>query len=101
MSSVLVSGSFDDLRSPQVRFLHEASRLGAVRVLLWSDEQVSSVNGRPPKFRLAERRYLLEAIRCVRRVSVAEEPFDPDTISGLGSMEGRVWAVSEAADRLL
>jgi cytidyltransferase-like protein len=99
MSSILVSGSFDDLRSPQVRLLHEASRLGAVQVLLWSDAQLSSVNGRPPKFRLEERRYLLEAIRCVRQVTVAEEPFDPDTIPGMGSLEGRVWAVGEADDR--
>jgi hypothetical protein len=95
MSSVLVSGSFDDLRSLQVRFLHEASRFGPVHVLLWSDDQVSSVDGSPPRFPLEERSYLLEALRCVHRISVSAGPFDPDTVPGLEDLEAEVWAVGQ------
>ena len=62
-----VTGSFDDLRSQHVRFLEEAGKLGAVHVLLWSDEMVAALTGKLPKFPLAERHYLLQAIRYVRR----------------------------------
>ena len=41
VSVILVSAAFDDLRSKDVRFLHAASRLGEVHVLLWSDRAVA------------------------------------------------------------
>src|SRR5512139_1708604 len=59
-SNVVVMGSFDDVRSRDIRFLEEAAQLGAVRVLLWADEVVRAVTGLPPKFPLAERSYLLQ-----------------------------------------
>ena len=62
MKTVLVCGAFDDLRSSHVRFLEEASKLGAVHVLLWSDEIVVAQTGRPPKFPCAERRYFMVSI---------------------------------------
>lgn len=68
MKNVIVSGGFDDLRSPQIRFLQEASRLGRVTVLLWPDELLTRRTGKPPKFPASERQYFLEAIRFVDRV---------------------------------
>ena len=70
--AIVVTGSFDDLRSRHVRFLEEAARLGRVHVLLWSDEAVRSLEGKPPKFPQAERHYLLEAIRYVDRVTLCD-----------------------------
>ena len=64
---VVVSGSFDNLRTPHVRFLHEASRLGPVHLLLWSDEVVRAVEGKEPKFPQEERLYFLGAVRYVDR----------------------------------
>ena len=65
---VVVSGGFDDLRSTDLRFLEEASKLGEVTVLLWTDEMLREVSGQKPKFPLAERLYLLNAIRYVSNV---------------------------------
>ena len=44
---VVISQSFDNLQSPDVRFLQEAARLGSVRLDLWSDALVRSTTGRP------------------------------------------------------
>ena len=47
MKTVLVSISFDDARSHHIRFLEEAAKLGKLRVLLWTDEQVRALTGGP------------------------------------------------------
>lgn len=67
---VVVSGSFDDLRSPDVRLLQEAGRLGPVHVRLWSDELVASLLGRAPAFPQAERRFVVAALRYVASVGL-------------------------------
>jgi cytidyltransferase-like protein len=69
---VVISGAFDDIRSRDLRFLHEASKLGNLTVLLWSDENTQQFTGKAPKFPLAERRYFLDAIRFVNKVLVAD-----------------------------
>jgi cytidyltransferase-like protein len=70
--TIIVSGSFDDVRSRDVRFLQEASRLGKLHVHLWlnSGSQLS-------KFSLAERKYFLESVRFVGRVFVEDTPSFP------------------------
>lgn len=65
---IVVSGAFDDIRSMDLRFLQEASRLGNVTVLLWPDEVIERQNGKPAKFPLAERLYFLNAVRYVAQV---------------------------------
>jgi cytidyltransferase-like protein len=61
MKSVLVTGSFDNLQARDVCFIEEAARFGRLHVLLW--DQAGT------KFSLAERRYCLEALRFVDRVT--------------------------------
>lgn len=73
MNAVIVAASFDDLRAPDMRLLHEASRAGAVHVLLPTDESAAAWDGRPPKFPLAERHYFVESIRYVDRVTVVND----------------------------
>lgn len=68
---VVISGAFDDIRSLDLRFLHEASRCGAVTAVLWDDDRIQEFTGRTPKFPLAERRYFLNAVRFVNKVVVA------------------------------
>lgn len=80
MKRVVVSGSYDDLRSPGMRFLQEASRIGKVRVLLWNDEMVERVTGAPPAFPLPERRYMVESMKAVDDVTILDAVFDPDTL---------------------
>jgi cytidyltransferase-like protein len=67
---VIVSGVFDDLRSPGVRFLDAAARLGTVEALLFSDELARQVTGSAPHFSLPERQYFLESVRFVDHVTV-------------------------------
>ena len=75
MNQIIVSGSFDDLRAPHVRLLEEASRRGAVQVLVWSDALAGAV-----KFPQAERAYFLQAIRYVQGVRVVDDPHDTGTL---------------------
>jgi len=98
MPEVFVSGAFDDLRSRDVRFLQEASRLGDLTVLLWSDERFRRLGGSLPEFPAAERHYMLEAIRYVQRVFLLEEPVEQDCLPVQMDLRPDVWAVTELDD---
>lgn len=98
MRKVVLVGSFDDLRSSHVRFLEEASKLGDVHVLLWSDETVLSLEGKAPKFPQEERLYLLQAIRYVSQVTLVTGQVDPDAIPHVGELQPEMWVVDEASD---
>ncbi len=71
-TGVVVQASLDDLTSADVRFLQEAARHGALHVRLPSDALVERTTGRPPKFPVAERRFLAASLRCVASVGVVE-----------------------------
>lgn len=92
---VIVSGSFDDLRARDLRFLQEAARLGDAQVLLWTDDAVRARTGKPPRFPLAERRYLLEAVRYVTRVIPVSEPAGADARWDLPEGGRRIWVEAE------
>ena len=92
-----VSGSFDDLRAPGMRFLEAAARLGELHVYLWSDALAARVRGQAPKFPEAERKYFLEAVRYVARVTIVEalpgedgllEGERPDVVAALAEDRG-------------
>jgi cytidyltransferase-like protein len=80
MSSIIVSGSLDNLRSRHIRFLDEAAKLGELHVLLWSDEVARRLEGRAPTFPQAERQYLVEAVRYVKRVTLVTALDSPDVL---------------------
>jgi cytidyltransferase-like protein len=63
--SIVILGSFDNLRSRDIRFLEEASKLGQITVLVLGDETIREQTGTNPKFPLAERLYVLRALRFV------------------------------------
>ena len=92
---VFISAGFDDVRSRQVRFLHEASRLGRVNVLLWSDTAIRTRDGKNPKFPQDERRYLVGAIRYVDEVMLVDGPVDPDRLPGLAGPA--IWTVDSGS----
>ncbi|TWU39590.1 adenylyltransferase/cytidyltransferase family protein [Novipirellula artificiosorum] len=95
MKSVIVSSSFDNLSSRDMRFLEEASQLGELHVLLWSDEAVRSITGAEPKFPLAEREYFLQAVRYVTKVHFSEAALDPDSLPDIQGFRPDVWCVDE------
>ena len=97
MSYVVLSGSFDDIRSKDIHCIEEASKLGALHILLESDDCVRLKTGAPPKFPEDERKYLLQGIRYVDRVSLIKQPTTthlPDSIAS----EADIWVVREKND---
>ena len=68
----MVSGCFDLLHSGHVAFLEEAAGLGGeLHVAIGSDRTVLGLKGRPPINSEQERKYLLEALRCVSKAYVS------------------------------
>ena len=92
---VVVSGGLDDLRARGMRFLQEAARLGELTVLLWPDDTLQRLTGQPPKFPLAERQYLLEAVRYVTRVIPATTSLDINQLPELNGVQPRFWVDDE------
>jgi cytidyltransferase-like protein len=91
---IVVSGGFDDIRARDVRLLEEAAKLGDLTVLLWPDAVLEKISGCAPKFPLAERRYFLNAIRYVSRVTVADSADGFDSLpKNLGA---NLWADVES-----
>ncbi|MBN1139249.1 MAG: adenylyltransferase/cytidyltransferase family protein [Anaerolineae bacterium] len=95
MNSVVVTGSFDHIHSADLRFLQEAAGLGALHVLLWSDAVAQAFTGKPPAFPEAERRYVLEAVRTVDRLTLVTKPPAPGSLPDLDGPPPDVWAVHE------
>ena len=86
MKNVVVRGSSDDLRSRDIRFLEEASKLGRLQVVLEPEA---------PKFSLAERRYFVEAVRYVAGLTVAEPSSAPENLPGVPA---DIWALRSGED---
>jgi cytidyltransferase-like protein len=95
MKNVIVTASFDDLRSRHVRLLEEAAQLGEVNALIWPDERVKALTGRPPKFPANERLYLVQALRFVHSAHIAPGPPDPHAIPDIAERHPHVWVVPE------
>ncbi len=67
---VFVSGCFDMLHSGHVAFLQEAAGYGDLHVGIGSDQTVFEIKGRYTVNSEAERRYMIEALACVRACTV-------------------------------
>jgi cytidyltransferase-like protein len=93
---VVVCGGFDDIRSADIRFLHEASNLGLLNVFLWNDELIKSKTGKKPEFPQNERLYFLQAVRYVRKVVIIKS-FD-EIFSSVKNLKLRTWIVQQEED---
>jgi cytidyltransferase-like protein len=98
MGIVAVSGSFDNIRSRDVRFLEEAARLGSVHVYLWSDQAVKRITGETSGFPEAERKYFVEAVRFVDKVWVVDFHFGLDVLPRMDGFTPDMWVVREDED---
>lgn len=83
----VVEASLDDLRSDDVRFLEEASRVGPLHVRLPSDALHERRTGRPARFPAAERLFLASSLRWVTSAALVEVPLERDieTLAADGS----------------
>lgn len=95
MQKIVVTGSFDNLNSTDIRLLDEAAKLGVLQVYLWSDELVHAQQGQPPKFPEAERLYLLQGLRYVNRVDIINQLPDQDTLPIGDGRESLTWVMRE------
>ncbi len=67
---VFVTGSFDMLHSGHVAFLKEAATYGELYVGIGSDATMEHLKGRFPVTHQDERRYMIEALACVKECRV-------------------------------
>jgi len=98
MEKIVVSGSFDNIKSLDVRFLEEAAKIGPVHVFLWSDAAVKAMTGAEPRFPLEERQYFLDAVRYVYKVRPVDHLSDLDELPQVAGFQPRMWTVSEDQD---
>ncbi len=94
MKNVIVSGTFNDISSRAFRFMEEASRFGTVQALLWSDDLAERLVGQRPKFSVAEREYVLDALRYVDSVRVIDG-LDSADVLPVDLAEDAMWVVDD------
>jgi cytidyltransferase-like protein len=98
MKTVVVSGSFNNIQSRDIRFLEEAARIGPITVLLWSDEAYQHLKRLKPEFPEKERLYFLESVRYVQRAILADGMIGLDEIPQVERVKPDVWVVPESED---
>lgn len=96
-STVAVLGGFDDFRPMHFRFMEEAAKLGKVSALLWSDDTIEKITGKPPKFPQKERLYLLESIRYIQKVIITSDA-NQDALPESPGFKPGIWVVDEQND---
>jgi cytidyltransferase-like protein len=96
MKRVVVSGTFDDLRSRHIRFLDEASRLGRLHLQLWSDLITETLGRDRNKFPQEERLYFLGAVRFVEQVTLVTTLPNPHIIPMVDELKPDIWVVRQS-----
>jgi cytidyltransferase-like protein len=92
---VFVSGCFDLLHSGHVAFLKEASQFGDVYVGLGSDKTIYDLKGRKTINSEDERKYMLESLICVHKVSINTGSGILDFIDDMKSLGPDMFIVNE------
>jgi cytidyltransferase-like protein len=97
MSCVVISAPFDTLGAKDLRFLQEASRLGELHIVLWTDSAIAALAGKAPTFPFAERAYFLQASRYVAQVHASGAEIKADELPPL-DFKPDFWAVNALDD---
>ncbi len=92
---VFVSGCFDLLHSGHIAFLTEAARYGNLYVCIGSDQTVFELKGRYPVITQAERKYMLEALKCVSECRINTGSGLLDFVNELKDIRPDVFVVNE------
>ena len=95
---VFVSGCFDLLHSGHVKFLMEASKLGELYVSVGSDKTVYELKNRPTVFNENERKFMLEALRCVHQAFIGSGNGFLDFIPELEKVQPDIFVVNTDGD---
>lgn len=92
---VFVSGCFDMLHSGHIRFLEKAAKYGDVYLALGSDRTLIGLKGRPPVTTEQERKYMLEAVRHVKRCLISRGTGILDFTDELKQVKPDIFIVNE------
>jgi cytidyltransferase-like protein len=95
MKKVFVSGCFDLLHSGHIAFLEQAASYGDLYVCIGSDSTVFELKGRYPVITQEERRYMLQALRCVKLCKVNQGAGILDFQEELKEIQPDIFVVNE------
>lgn len=97
---VLVTGSYDWLHSGHVRCFEEVSGLGDVYVVVGHDLAIRLLKGAGhPQFTAIERRFLVAAVRYVKRALISTGNSWLDAEPEIQAIRPEVYAVTEDGDK--
>lgn len=92
---VFVSGCFDMLHSGHVAFLQEAAQYGELYVGIGSDDTVYNLKGRYPINNQNERRYLINALGCVKECIINSGSGIMDFLNEVNEIKPDIFIVNE------
>jgi cytidyltransferase-like protein len=92
---VFVTGCFDMLHSGHVEFFAEAAKYGDVYVGLGSDETVYNLKGQYPINNHDERKFMIDALACIKKCVVNSGSGIMDFIHEIKSIRPDIFIVNE------
>jgi cytidyltransferase-like protein len=92
---VFVTGCFDMLHSGHIAFFEEAAKYGDVYVGLGSDETVFNLKGRYPINNQDERKYIIDALACVKECYINSGSGIMDFIKEIEKVKPHYFVVNE------
>jgi cytidyltransferase-like protein len=95
---VFVSGCFDMLHSGHVAFFKEASQYGDLYVGVGSDKTIHDLKGRETINSEDERKYMIEALKYVKKALVNTGSGHMDFVKELTDLKPEVFVVNEDGD---
>ena len=95
MKKVFVSGCFDLLHSGHIAFLEQAATFGDLYVCIGSDHTVYDLKGRYPVITQDERKYMIQALKCVTECRINKGSGILDFESELNEINPEIFVVNE------
>ena len=92
---VFVSGCYDMLHSGHVCFLETAAKHGDLHICIGSDKTVRELKGRFPVNTQDERKYMLEALKCVKACYIGSGSGHLDFLAELKRVAPDIFVVNE------
>jgi cytidyltransferase-like protein len=92
---VFVSGCFDLLHSGHIAFLETAAQYGDVYVCIGSDNTVKDLKGRYPIITQQERKYMIQALKCVKECRINTGSGIIDFENELNDIQPDIFVVNE------
>jgi cytidyltransferase-like protein len=95
LKKVFVSGCFDMLHSGHACFLKTAADYGDLHICIGSDKTIKELKGRFPVNTQAERKYMLEALKCVTACHIGSGSGHLDFLEELKYVSPDIFVVNE------